>query len=870
MIANKKKSKTGYNNGRSGKGWVAAIIVTGLFMLLSAQETQEKEVKKESSHQDLQPIAREYVEVSNAEVVVRAFRNGKPVSGLNESDFTLYENGTKKKVASFLEVRRKIGMAPQGENTSEADTTSTAKKTPPLKRLFFFYLRISGSGTGYRELLDTFFKDIYRPGDVVLLNVQSKVFKITNKEEADRTLPVVMKKLVSLAEFAKLEHQRRVMEAQKIFKTFEEEIRQMETRHMTTRQRYADGLAEEKPKGEFQGYSPEELFARDLEVAYRQLWGEYRFRNIHMDTGKLKAIAASLKRVKMQKWGIVYYQTDRFPQFNPESLVTDSHYSMTQVKVLENLLQRLREDMSKPLIAADIFDEVRQAFVDANATFHLLLSEPPVKETPVQTQHIRVARIHSDWEQAFNNISSATGGEVVENKSPAESLARFAESEDIYYRLTYAPDKDGGFTRKINIKTADKSLVLQFNSTVTLEAANELAIEGFSFQHPSLSFTIKNYRTLFDGSQLAGDVDVKITVIDEEGTSSTVSKNFTPEEESTTITMKLNFPHGGKYSLIVESVDKNTGKKALFSQKVTVPRQEGEIDLSQPVLITPVHDASGYTGGADLEHILASAGKYCNKLKKASFYFTCKEEIIDSCTMKGKQVKHDTYLLEYQILMDKSGKMKETRSLLKDSTKEAGDTAGRKKKRKSGKQKHNQEDENDELVITNFYSNYPFLLPVTLLGREHQKRYEYKLLAKEQVGNRTAFKINVEPLTTQESPKKERPINIGVVWVDEEDGSILKIQLDPRALRGIDILRKAARRKGTYLKVTDLHYYDVKRAGIRFPSGTEIRETYLSAQKTGDAADSLVPVEEVKTVFLYKNYRFFNVNVNVVDSGYDE
>jgi hypothetical protein len=523
--------------------------------------------------------------------------------------------------------------------------------------------------------------------------------------------------------------------------------------------------------------------------------------------------------------------------------------------------------MRRPIIAANIFDEVRQAFVDANATFHLLLSEPPVKETPVQTQHIRVERIRSDWEQAFNNITRATGGEVVENKPPAESLARFAETEDIYYRLTYAPGTDGGFTRKINVKTADKKMVLRFNSTVTLEAANELAIEGFTFQHPSLGFTIKNYRTLFDGARLAGDVDLKITVIDDQGVSSSVNKNFTPEEESTMISMKMKFPHGGKYSLIVEGVDKHTGKKALFSKKVTVPRQAGEMDPNQPVLIAPVHEASGNTGGADLDRILARAGAYCNKLEKATFYFTCKEEIIDSCTIKGKQVKHDTYLFDYQILMDKTGKMKETRTRLKDTSK---DTSQKKKKGKSGKRKRKHKGDTDELLITNFYSNYGFLLPVTLLGREHQKRYAYQLLAKEQVGNRAAYKINVQPPAGQDSQKKTKPMNLGVVWVDAADGSVLKVQLDPRALRGIDDLRKTARRKGAYLKITDLHYYDVKRSGIRFPSGTEIRETYLAAQKAADGTQSLVPVEEVKTVFSYKNYRFFNVNVDVVDSGYDK
>lgn len=894
-----KKCKTGFNFGRPGSGrtpnaelrglirlFFTLMMVTALSLPLWTQETQEKKVKKEPTQptqQDSQPVTSEYVEVSNAEVVVRAFRDGKPVSGLTKSDFVLYEDGDKQPVTSFLEIRRKIGLKSRTERAGEitdavgketTDGAAEVKKTPPPKRLFFFYLRVSGGGTGHEELLNAFFKDIYRPGDTALLTVQNKVFKITNEEEAARTLPVVLKKLAGQAETAKLEHQRRVLEAQKMFKSFEEWVRQKETPHMTAKQRAGVILGEDMTKGEFVDHRTEELWARDLELAYRQLWGDYRFRKIHMDTGKLKAIASSLKRVNMQKWGIVYYQTDRFPQFNPESLVTDSDYSMTLVKDLKNLFRRMTTDMRKPLIAADIFDEVRQAFVDANATFHLLLSEPPVKGTPMQTQHIRVERIRSDWEQAFNSISRATGGEVLDNKPPAESLARFAETEDVYYRLTYAPDRDGGFTRKINVKTADRKLVLRFNTTVTLKAADELAIEGVTFEHPSLNFTIKHYRQLFDGARLAGDVDVKITVIDDEGASSGVNRNFTPEEEGTSISMKLNFPHGGEYSLIIESLDKHTGNKALFSRKVTAPRGANELDPDQPVLITPVHEAEGDTAGADLDAILARAGRYCDKLKKATFYFTCKEEIADSYTIKGKKVKNDIYRFDYQIVMDKAGKLNETRALEKyinknDLNKDAGERGKKKKKKKPRKRKGKRNDEPGELVITNFYSRYPFLLPVTLLGREHRKRYEYRLLALEPVGDREAYKINVEPAADADGSKKAKPMNIGVVWVDAADGSVLKVQLDPRAVRGIDHMRKMARRKGAYLKITDLHHYDVQRSGIRFPSGTEISEIYLAARNTGDGTQSLAPLEEVKTVFSYKKYRFFNVNVDVVDSGHD-
>jgi len=107
-------------------------------------------------------------------------------------------------------------------------------------------------------------------------------------------------------------------------------------------------------------------------------------------------------------------------------------------------------------------------------------------------------------------------------------------------------------------------------------------------------------------------------------------------------------------------------------------------------------------------------------------------------------------------------------------------------------------------------------------------------------------------------------VNHGVVWLDVGDGSVVKIELNPRSLRGIDRLRSRAGRKGTRLKLTDVHWYDVIKKGIRFPSRTEISRLFLAKQ-----AEDREPTrtEHALTVFSYKNYRFFNVNVAVVESS---
>jgi len=49
---------------------------------------------------------------------------------------------------------------------------------------------------------------------------------------------------------------------------------------------------------------------------------------------------------------------------------------------------------------------------------------------------------------------------------------------------------------------------------------------------------------------------------------STFEKSFEPNQEKLTVSLKLNFSRGGKYTLIIEAVDKQTGKSSVYSERV--------------------------------------------------------------------------------------------------------------------------------------------------------------------------------------------------------------------------------------------------------------------------------------------------------------
>ncbi|UCH97154.1 MAG: hypothetical protein JSV88_09975, partial [Candidatus Aminicenantes bacterium] len=240
----------------------------------------------------------------------------------------------------------------------------------------------------------------------------------------------------------------------------------------------------------------------------------------------------------------------------------------------------------------------------------------------------------------------------------------------------------------------------------------------------------------------------------------------------------------------------------------------------------------------------------------ATFYFTCTEEVIDNQWFRGDHVREDHYLYDYQIIREENGKMNENRQLKPAST-----GLLEKKSKETGKPGDQQ------TIFTNFISSYPFLMPISMLAKENQPKYHYRLLGIKTSDNRTLYKVSVEP---KEEGIMVKDSNYGVVWIDGQDGSVYKIQLHPDSLVGLNQLKKVARQMRNRLKISNVHWYEVERKGVRFPSRTEINCSFLDWNQVKKVWGRLTSaaLEQVGTVFAYKEYQFFNVNVEVVESDH--
>ena len=788
-------------------------------LVLSALTTAPQKKDPDKPIPSKNPGTREYVETANVSLVLRALKKGQPTAGLRQKDFTLFENGKPIPLTSFQEVRRKVGQYVE-DKTAPAPTGK--------KRLFFLYFRVSEPDPNISKTLDYFFSQVYRDGDYAMLMVGNRVFPITRRSQVESALESFHTILALLVEKTRLAKQKLTDNLDQLVRQFLEENWEN-----------LDSLQTET--------------VNLLITRFRMAWTEYKQDYIFQAEDRLKAMADSLKKIDIEKWGLVFYQQDRFPFLYLKSMPGLSAAFQMRIDRLRRLLGQVEAQMIGTLQSGQTIKDFQQAFIEANVTFYLLLSYPKSIEK-LKTMHLEYKAVFTDWQQAFRDISQATGGSVIEDNDWQKALARAVELEDVFYYLTYAPAPGGDEDPKIRIQTKLPGIKLQYHRQATVSPVEKITIDSVLFSHPLLEFTLKNYRLFSDGTNLYGDIEVKITTVDSNGNQRTFKKMLEPFQEEMAVYINLDFPSGGDYSLIIEAHDRQGEQTVTASQPIVVP--QSKYQLEQVLVTEAQEEMKGAEHKRTLDSLLKKSAQYCQKLKKATFYFTCIEEVMDSHWYRGDAVREDFYRYDYQIVREEDGKMNENRQLKPESI-----VLLEKRKKEIGKAK------DQEIILTNFFSSYPYLMPISMLAEENQSKYRYRLLDRKTRAKRTLYKVAVEP---KEEGVMIKDSNYGVVWIDEEDGSVYKIELDVNSLGGVKELIILAREKRHRLKVSDVHWYEVKRKGIRFPSRTEIKCSYLDWDQVKKMWNRLrsVALEQVMTVFEYNKYKFFNVNVDVLETGH--
>jgi hypothetical protein len=477
------------------------------------------------------PQIKEFVEVINIEMTVRALRKGKPIGDLKADDFILTENGKKLDITSFTEIRRKIGTRDEVELEEGVDILK-----PRKKRFFLFYFWIQERQVKYRESLNYFFENIYRDGDLVLFAINNKAIKISKLEE----VPAAIDQLQHLIQINS--------------DTWKRWIEDTVRRQQNSFNEYMFELQKRTP-------DPEKLetYRNVIGAEIESTWMQYRYKYLSSNVTKLYALADSLKSFPIEKWGIVYFQHTPFPLFDADLVeIAVTRYSRSEALKMTRLLHPYVLRTKKPPAPQTHIKPIQQAFIGANSTFHLFL--PNVKtRLDFDSAHIRLREVYSGWQDTFREISLATGGEIVMGNLLKTSLQKAVDREDIFYRFTYKPNIKDKEKRKIKIKSNIKGLKIFHVSKVKVSKPKYIQLSDVSCKDSILTLTLKNYHFVGIEDQQMGDVQLVITATDENGGIMEYMKRLELESEEATISMKLKIPTDVKHTILITAWDNLSG-----------------------------------------------------------------------------------------------------------------------------------------------------------------------------------------------------------------------------------------------------------------------------------------------------------------------
>ncbi len=762
----------------------------------------------------------ERVQVTQREVVVRVFDGKKPVAGLTLKDFALYENGRRLPITSLRELHRSLMPLPAPPQP-EAGTGVL----PRRGRLFLFLLWWNEQSSDWPQAWDYFRSRIFRPGDRVIISDGNRAVEIRDSEQQEQ----------ELADF--FVHLNRDLERRKMDKVHL--VRELDR----SAQELHDSLTGLRMR------AAERPLLAEFESRYRGALDEYRLSRLKAQPGLLAGLAEQMRALEAEKWVLVFLQNERVPMVHKQSRLFRAPMSQ---EIASRLGKFIDECSKRMIMATDMavhVRDLRSLFTGANATFHLFLSDP--RNENLDTDQLRWYGVFSSWESAFRDISRDTGGAIENTTKLAEAMARSARRQDIFYALTYRPRAEIPTRMKLRIELNRPGLEAAYARQLENREIQPFLISSPQWKDGKLEFGLTGYlrETGADGN-LYGNVSVRVSTTAPDGNSLDFTHTLRPAGDSATVTMGVNFPAPGNYLLNLESRDEIAGQTAHGHIGVQIdppPSAPTEASASATEQISP-----------QLAAILEKTTDYCRNLKTAAFRFYCTEEVSETELERNRltrrwdrHTRHWRY--DYQVVGE--GTIQEQRRLINGKEK--------------GLEKEN------AVLKTRFHSRYSVFMPVTLLAVENRRNYHYQLLETDRIRNRPCAVVEVKPRS-----ETDDSLTQGLVWIDMDNGSVLKIEVYPKGIQGSEALEATARKLGARLELKATHWYLEERRGLRFPSETEFSESYIFEQypetrmrpvsETGKWATRSYMRRSTERVtrriefyhlrHQYKDYRYFQVN----------
>lgn len=511
---------------------------------------------------------KEFVQVVNIEVIVRVSDQGRPVSGLQKSDFRLSAGGRTLDINGFSEFRR--AMAVESQAAVIVPDTATVRRAPE-PRLFILYFWLLEPDVEYQPALEYFFNTVYRANDRVLLVSPQRVFEIGRPEEIASQRQALAADLDNFTNLV-VAYRRRGFAG-------------MQT-----------GMDASRP-------------ARS-NFAFPQFSGNRNPLDINIE--QFKKFATSLKKLNMEKWILVFCQRNlallSTPGFISSEISAPTRFVGKFTRETD-LLSRIGGFSSfifslatahKPLVKFKKA-EMEKMFIQCGATFHLLVLDSKQKGSGLSDQ-AQYKELETGWQDVFGAISSATGGMVLQDTAMAGAVQTFSQRQDIYYIMTYEPSGQSVQNRPIKLELPGKKFDLFYDNEGVRRQTGTFAIGAIEWQQPVLKVKLENYRLDLQPQGVIGHVTLTIRAISAMGKLWTSVRELELTPSQPEASLKLNFPILGDYHLVIDAVD-NLGSATASAEKTIVWSDENEPGIKPKINIEKIigheKDPASQTGGED-------------------------------------------------------------------------------------------------------------------------------------------------------------------------------------------------------------------------------------------------------------------------------
>lgn len=509
----------------------------------------------QQQHQQSHEKIVEEVDVTNVEVAVRVFLKGEPIPGLKKEDFKLFVNGKEKGIHGFFENQKKLD-----ESTN-------------LPRTFLLIVNICDYHLDIENALDTLFDKIIKPNDHIILITNNFFIEdrhIPNPREEKEKLKGILK-----IESGNIEQKLRILE---------QRLKSLVRLYKSRQQVGNLGVAN----------------SQDFILDYTQLVRE--FKNLYLDLGTDKYIrlAHHLKTQKGEKWVLSFYQVGRFfkPKFGSPFFRSLVGTAATSSKLFGTFdAMRQYEKLREALEPEDMLprEDLVKLFTNTGATFHTILMEHGKTMQNELAADLSYVPIISDSYNLLKEIAKRTGGSFINTNQFEKFYKKIAVDRDIYYILTFVPDKsETNKENKIKITINDKTKKYRISYSNLKRGSYfkkaekkiqketpQIRIERVGFKDDRLSFVVSNFKIKQNEPSNPATITklpVRIQVFNQKSQSlfdGVKMFEFTDADlagKKAKVRLQVDFPKlpPGSYDVFIWVGDPLTGKRDLAIKAITI------------------------------------------------------------------------------------------------------------------------------------------------------------------------------------------------------------------------------------------------------------------------------------------------------------